>query len=42
MTEEEHDDDGEEHGHHGGVPAVGRGYAVMQHRGPRKSRGYQV
>ena len=37
VAQEEHGDDGEQHGGHGGVPAVARGYAVVKHRGPENS-----
>ena len=37
MAEEEHDHDGEQHGSHGAVPAVARGDAVVNYRGPENS-----
>ena len=36
MAEEEHNDDGEEHGGHGGVPAVALGDAVVYQGGSER------
>ena len=41
MAEEESDDDGEEHGGHGGVPAMALGDAVVN-QGGSKSKNFHL